>query len=204
MYFNSLKAKIPPVYPFELPMLHHFAEFLFSDALFTPQEIDRINSYWDASQSGQAELEGGETVKEDLRKSAVIGLEATAEYQWMYDKLANICLQCNNERYFFHLTGFYEQLQLAEYGVDDFFDWHLDFGVGLASPRKMSISVQLSDENDYEGGDLEFMINQKQVKAPRKRGTVIIFPSFILHRVTPITKGKRRSLVGWISGPPFR
>ncbi|MEZ4934586.1 MAG: hypothetical protein R2788_20975 [Saprospiraceae bacterium] len=57
----------------------------------------------------------------------------------------------------------------------------------------MSITVQLSDENSYEGGDLQFMINQNVVTAPRKQGICGRFPSFIMHRVTPITKGKRRS-----------
>ncbi|MGB0178111.1 MAG: 2OG-Fe(II) oxygenase, partial [Owenweeksia sp.] len=83
-------------------------------------------------------------------------------------------------------------------------DWHMDFGAGEISHRKLSMTVQLSDPADYEGGDLEFMINQKVVTAPRTRGTVIVFPSFILHRVTPVTKGVRHSVVGWVSGTPFR
>ena len=64
--------------------------------------------------------------------------------------------------------------------------------------------VQLSDEEEYEGGDLQFMINNKIVDAPRKKGTIVIFPSFIMHRVTQITKGTRQSIVGWVSGPPYR
>jgi len=72
------------------------------------------------------------------------------------------------------------------------------------SHRKLSVTVQLSDEDSYEGGDLQFMINNRIENAPRKKGTVIVFPSFILHRVTEVTKGKRNSIVGWLSGPPFR
>ena len=90
------------------------------------------------------------------------------------------------------------------YGSEDHFDWHLDFGPGAISERKLSITVQLSDEDAYEGGDLEFMVNKEYVKAPREQGTVIVFPSFIMHRVTPVTKGTRESIVGWIAGPPFR
>ncbi|MDB2656544.1 2OG-Fe(II) oxygenase [Crocinitomicaceae bacterium] len=80
----------------------------------------------------------------------------------------------------------------------------MDFGAAEISARKLSVTVQLSDPDEYEGGDLEFMINHKTVKAPRKKGTIVVFPSFIMHRVTPITKGTRQSIVGWVSGPPYR
>ena len=64
--------------------------------------------------------------------------------------------------------------------------------------------MQLSDADSYEGGDLQFMINNKTVTAPREKGTIIIFPSFVMHRVTPVIKGTRESIVGWVSGPPYR
>ncbi|MCK6649860.1 MAG: 2OG-Fe(II) oxygenase, partial [Bacteroidia bacterium] len=70
--------------------------------------------------------------------------------------------------------------------------------------RKLSISVQLSDAVEYEGGELQFMINQNIVTAPKEKGTAIIFPSFALHRVLPVTKGNRMSIVGWIAGPAYR
>jgi PKHD-type hydroxylase len=93
---------------------------------------------------------------------------------------------------------------LAKYVEGDFFDWHLDFGPGESSKRKLSMTIQLSDPSEYEGGDLQFMINQNIVSASREKGIIVIFPSFILHRVTPITKGTRQSIVGWVSGPPYR
>lgn len=80
----------------------------------------------------------------------------------------------------------------------------MDFGAGEISHRKLSISVQLSGSEEYEGGDLQFMINQNTVSVPRTKGTVVIFPSFILHRVTPITQGLRQSVVAWLAGPPYR
>jgi len=64
--------------------------------------------------------------------------------------------------------------------------------------------MQLSDPDEYEGGDLQFMFNQKIVSAPREKGTIIVFPSFMMHRVTPITKGVRKSIAGWVAGPPYR
>lgn len=200
----SVKAFYPPIYPFDSYFLQNFSEFVYYNGLMQPVDINRINQLWDKEKSEKAAVNSEEQYNEELRKSSVIALEPEEQTQWIFDKLGLACLQCNKERYHFDLRGFFEPLQLAEYGVGDFFDWHLDFGTAFSSSRKLSISVQLSPENSYEGGDLEFMINQKTVSAPRKQGTVIIFPSFIMHRVTPITKGTRRSIVGWIGGAPFR
>ncbi|WGH75637.1 2OG-Fe(II) oxygenase [Tenacibaculum tangerinum] len=144
------------------------------------------------------------TCDDELRKSTVVFIENTPENEWIYNRLAGLAIQCNNERYWFDLLGFHNNLQLASYTEGDFFDWHLDFGAGEISDRKLSISMQLSDSDDYEGGDLQFMMNQKIVTAPREKETIIVFPSFMMHLVTPITKGVRKSMVGWIAGPPYR
>ena len=131
-------------------------------------------------------------------------IENTEANKWIYDRLAMLCMQTNAEKYGFDLQGFYQELQLTRYSEGNFFNWHLDFGAGEISARKLSITVQLSDPDEYEGGDLQFMINDKTVNAPRTQGTVIVFPSFIMHRVTPVTKGTRQSIVGWVSGHPYR
>jgi PKHD-type hydroxylase len=65
------------------------------------------------------------------------------------------------------------------------------------------MTIQLSVSAEYEGGDLQFIINQNIITASQAKGTIVIFSSFILHRVTPITEGERRSIVGWVSGPPY-
>lgn len=64
--------------------------------------------------------------------------------------------------------------------------------------------MQLSDEDDYVGGDLELMFGDEPQKMIRKRGTILCFPSYVLHRVTPVTEGTRYSLVAWITGPQFK
>ncbi len=71
-------------------------------------------------------------------------------------------------------------------------------------PRKLSLSLQLSDPARYQGCDLELSYGDGVQQAPRSRGTVIAFPSYVLHRVTPIASGTRKSLVIWASGPDFR
>jgi PKHD-type hydroxylase len=109
----------------------------------------------------------------------------------------------------FNVTCVKENLQFSEYtadkegGKNGQYDWHMDFSGGPSSTRKLSMSIQLSDSSEYEGGDLELMMHRNIIKAPRDKGTVIFFPSYITHRVTPITSGTRHSLVSWFHGPPF-
>ncbi|WP_299766498.1 2OG-Fe(II) oxygenase [uncultured Dokdonia sp.] len=191
-------------YSFGLPLKHNFAEYIYYQGLFLPHEIDRILNFWDDNKTIEATVSGKGQPDEELRKSSVMFIDHIPENEWIYKKLADLAMHCNNERYWFDLLGFHQELQLTRYSEGDFFDWHLDFGAGEISARKLSMTIQLSDPDEYEGGDLQFMINQKIVNAPREKGTIIIFPSFIIHRVTPITKGTRQSIVGWVSGPPFR
>ncbi|MDF1698344.1 MAG: 2OG-Fe(II) oxygenase [Saprospiraceae bacterium] len=191
-------------YSFGLPLKHNFVEFIYYQGLILPHEVDRIRNFWDDEKTVKATMSGENKYNDELRQSSVMFIENTPENKWIYDKLASLVIKTNNERFWFDLLGFHHELQLTRYSEGDFFDWHLDFGAGEISARKLSITVQLSDADEYEGGDLQFMINKEVVNAPRQKGTIVIFPSFIMHRVTPITKGTRQSIVGWISGPPYR
>ena len=79
--------------------------------------------------------------------------------------------------------------------------------VSIYPRRKLSLIIQLCDENDYEGGELEVEINARDNKpkiATRKIGSMIFFPSYLLHRITPVTSGHRYSLTSWLSGQPYR
>ncbi len=191
-------------YSFGLPLKQNYVDFVYYNGLFLPHETENILNFWNNEKKIKATLSGDETYNDELRKSSVQFIDNTPENDWLYSRMAGLAMQCNNERYWFDLLGFHQELQLTRYSEGDFFDWHLDFGAGEISARKLSITMQLSDSDEYEGGDLQFMINQKVVNAPREKGTIIVFPSFIMHRVTPITKGERKSIVGWVSGPPFR
>ena len=88
--------------------------------------------------------------------------------------------------------------------VEGHYHWHFDGNAAGKPARKLSITFQMTDGTAYEGGDLEFNRTGEPTKAPRERGTFIMFPSYILHRVTPVTRGTRQALVGWCVGPPFR
>jgi PKHD-type hydroxylase len=182
-----------------------FADYTWFTNFFNEEEVVSIRNLWNEEQAKSAAVNnaGKEEMRDELRKSQIMFLKPGAN-DWIYDRLSQACIQTNTNRYKFDITGFQTELQLANYSTKDFFDWHMDFGAGDISNRKLSITVQLSDPDEYEGGELQFMINQNIVSAPKTKGTAIIFPSFALHRVTPVTKGSRKSIVGWIAGPPYR
>jgi PKHD-type hydroxylase len=138
--------------------------------------------------------------REDVRSSKVRWMPPELENMWLYDRLET-AIEKLNQAYRFDLYGF-EMLQVSTYGVGGHFGWHIDTGGEDESTRKLSLSVQLSDSSDYEGGDLEFI--GVSGDHPRSIGSLIAFPSFLAHRVTPVTRGTRISLVGWIHGPPVR
>lgn len=125
------------------------------------------------------------------------------ELLWNYAEIAN------RNAFGFDIS-YLRDIQYTKYhsSTNDKYDWHVD--TFWANPtmfdRKLSIVIQLSDPSDYEGGDFQF---ESQYENPdrvalRQKGTVLVFPSFLMHRVTPVTKGTRKSLVAWIEGPSFR
>ena len=104
---------------------------------------------------------------------------------------------------FVGLIGLGDELQLLHYRSDDgqgHYDWHVDIGHGTAACRKLSLSIMLSPEDKYKGGDLEVDNHGTTVKAFREQGSINMFPSYMLHRVTPVTEGERWVLVIWING----
>ena len=195
-------------YSFPDYQLEQFAEYVYFETMFMPQEIEHILGQWKEEKSGSAVMSSGSSGYSDkLRSSSVQFLrtkEDDKDNKWLYDKLGTIIAQANATNYGYYLRGFSEQLQLTKYGVGDHFNWHMDFGPKEISHRKLSITVQLSPPDSYEGGDLLFRVNDREVAAPKSLGTVVVFPSFIQHKVSPITQGVRRSIVGWASGPPYQ
>jgi predicted 2-oxoglutarate/Fe(II)-dependent dioxygenase YbiX len=113
--------------------------------------------------------------------------------------------ECNRLFFGVDIVGVEANLQLGRYDSSDrgFYNWHTDFAAQRPL-RKLSISIQLSRAEDYEGGDLELMYGIEPQKLDRTRGAFIAFPSFMLHRVTPVTRGTRWSLVAWIVGARWR
>jgi PKHD-type hydroxylase len=89
------------------------------------------------------------------------------------------------------------------YGDGGHYDWHADLGPGISN-RKLSVVLQLSDPKDYVGGDLQMNTGGAITTVPKEYGLLCFFPSFVLHRVTPLTSGTRTSLVTWLCGANLR
>jgi PKHD-type hydroxylase len=167
---------------------------------FTAEECRRVIEVGDALPKMAGLME--QDHRERYRDSQVAWMPTHPDTHWMYHKLAVLFNEAN--AYFdFELLGFVEPPQYTVYGAGQHFDWHIDVGGGGASVRKLSMTVQLSDGSEYEGGDLEFHEGSDGDRQ-RALGTATIFPSFIAHRVRPIVSGVRRSLVAWACGPSFR
>lgn len=177
---------------------------------FTPEELDKIIAYGDAllEQQGHLATVGTGGVSPEIRRSKVTWFQNNSETGWIYDKLAYIARMANAQFFDFDLYGFSEDFQYTTYhGLDQgHYDWHIDRGVGNngSCPRKLSMVLLLSDPADYEGGDLQVQYGDGPTSVDRTRGTVHIFPSWVLHRVNPVLKGVRKTLVVWATGPKFR
>lgn len=139
-------------------------------------------------------------VKDNKKRDTLVHpVPQNEKSEWLYRDIADRVGRYNQFGYQFHLSGMYSDLQLLEYKEGGHYDWHVDIGSGEASLRKLSVIIQLSPPDSYEGGDVIFNTGT-EFTLPRKQGTLAIFPSYVLHKVTPVTKGKRYALVAWIQG----
>lgn len=164
--------------------------------------IDELRKILDTKELCDAQIGSG-TVNTSKRRSKIFWLPKTEEFFEIYKIFFELIGKCNSEFYQFKLTEITEHIQYTVYNAEDqgYYDWHIDMGPDKGR-RKLSLVCQLSDPSEYEGGELQ--INTGNILVPEKeKGTVILFPSYLLHRVTPVTKGTRRSLVLWIEGPAF-
>lgn len=175
------------------------------DAL-SDAECDALRALVAARAMKDAGLVRGATAH-DIRRAEIAWLDDIPEALWVMDRLMALVARANRESFGFDLTDFGESAQVARYGAErqGHFDWHCDIGAGnWAARRKLTVVVQLSDPQDHDGGALELRPDSNTVTAPRQRGLATLFPSFVLHRVTPVTAGTRWSLTLWSHGPAFR
>ena len=149
--------------------------------------------------------EGDNSKVSDYRKSRIKWCPQNKEWSWVYSRLHDMIVEANDVMWKFDLSHMSESIQYTEYyGTNEGgYEWHMDCGEKIQNQRKISVTVQLSDSNEYEGGDLEFNIGRK-ITAQREKGVAVIFPSFYLHRVTPVTSGIRKSFVLWVGGEPYK
>jgi|TARA_B110000438_G_scaffold8978_1_gene8929 PKHD-type hydroxylase len=182
--------------------------YYFEDG-FSKEELKKIEKGVARLPLNTATTVGGLNI--DTRTSRVKWVPQENNWAWLYEKLADYALQANDSLWNFNLHTLPEQIQYTEYlgSKNGKYEWHQDIGPGMLSWRKVSITVQLSEPDEYEGGDLQVFQGgeykeQNFINAPRKAGCVFIFPSYMLHRVTPVTKGIRKSFVLWSGGGHYK
>ncbi len=135
-----------------------------------------------------------------LRRTREKPIPPELPYAWIFQRLGKLCRDVNQHIYRFQL-GDLVTVQVLEYSPEGFFGWHTDLGSGIYSTRKLSMVTFLAPPEEYEGGDLCFMDGGPPYRLPL--GTTAIFPSYLLHKVDPVTRGTRFTMVSWVHGPSF-
>lgn len=181
--------------------VNHMNYYYFTDA-FTKDELLEIRKIGDEHPKIKATTVGDNL--SDYRKSDIAWLDDNQNTRWLYEKMATLCQTANREMWNFDIWGYQDDFQYTVYyGDGGHYDWHVDMGPNISN-RKISCVLQLSDSDEYDGGDLQMNPGGQILTVPRGLGIVCFFPSFMLHRVTPLNSGVRRSLVNWFCGSNFR
>lgn len=178
---------------------------------FAPHEIDLIRSRIDKTERVAGMVgAGSEVTDKQIRDSLISWVHPDPGTQWIFERVASIVNTVNSQYFGLDLTQT-ESVQLTEYDSEyqGFYGAHTDLSYGssgLSRYRKLSVTMQLSDPDEYEGGDLLlYHVNLKNpFMASRTKGTMTLFRSHIIHEVVPVTRGTRYSFVTWIQGPLLR
>jgi PKHD-type hydroxylase len=182
------------------------------DGQFTDAQCNEISAYCQTV----SDTEPGVTFAgpDPVRKSNVAFHGWSEEINWVFDGLHRAITGINDRWYGFDLNG-YDSFQFTEYEGDKLgkYDWHMDMHLGdqnippdMFETRKLSLSLLLNEPGkDFEGGDFQLNLGSEAgaLTVESRKGRIIAFPSWVIHRVGPVTKGVRRSLVVWVTGPKF-
>lgn len=198
------KNEFSTVWPFKLDPSHSYA---YWDGGFTKEECESIINIGNLTslEDGYVKSESSSYIfDQKIRESQVSFLKPNKETEWIFRRVTDIVLNLNDRFFNYDLFGLIEGLQFTKYtGPGGKYGKHVDSGVGMYV-RKLSFVLQLSDPKDYVGGDLCLYMSDEPEIITKTQGFVTVFPSFVLHEVTPLVSGTRYSLVCWISGKPFK
>lgn len=180
--------------------------YAYWEGAFSDSELNILQE--SAMSSVQQAQVGGQLNTDELnriRRSKISWLHKNNETSWIFEKLSHVVSSLNAQFYRFNLTGFGENIQLTNYDQSEngMYGWHVDYGGKVSPSRKLSLVLQLTDLSQYEGGNLQIMTTGEPQTIRKQRGLIVVFPSYVLHQVTPVTYGSRQSLVSWLTGPAF-
>lgn len=175
----------------------------------SPHKITEILAVLDDEKFSQGRIGPGQGRQLDsaIRSGAVQWITRSDIGEGIFSHLFNLASEANRARgWNFEIEGLTPALQATRYLADgaQHYDWHMDLGAGQTRRRKISVVAHLSDEQSFDGGSLQLTNGSVPVDAMQTAGTVTVFPSFVMHRVTPVTRGRRFAVVAWALGPPFR
>lgn len=178
------------------------------EKLFTREEIKSLLTMIKSKEFVSAKIGTGKAVQDSYRISETCGLsKRDVDYRWVYNRIHRWVSRENKKYWDFNIAEtpsslLVEQIQLAIYNgtgdVKGHYGWHHDIGHrGQTASRRLSVTVQLTNQRDYRGGELEMYFTLGPQNVTKQQGIAILFPSFIPHRVRPVLKGIRYSLVCW-------
>jgi len=171
--------------------------------MFDQEELETIAEQVDPIGITTAKTLGGHD--ETYRDSIIKWLPDCddTEFKWIYKRIWKWARIANEDNWHFDITGWQDGLQHTYYPAEGgHYSWHTDIGGDGINHRKISGTVLLKDCID--GGRLQFKCGKDNADVVLEEGDAVFFPSWYLHRVTPVKKGERESLVSWISGPPYK
>ena len=179
-----------------------------TNPLFSPKQCQMI------IEAGRSEPKHNASVGQGSKEGGIVDTKTrTSHISWipfkkmpdMYKDIEKTMNKTNGNHFGFDGMQITEMAQYTEYPSGGFYDWHMDSDINFShepTVRKISMTCLLSHESEFEGGELE--IEKEENKVKLVQGQAIFFASFIRHRVAPVTKGVRKSLVMWFGGPPLR
>ena len=188
------------VWPFNVDDLETWAYY---NNVFSKEECKKIITLGNKIGVKEAVLDKG-SINKKIRDSKISWIYPNNESVWIYRKITEAVSELNSKFFKFDLYGFIEGLQFTHYQAPSGnYKKHIDRYLGIFT-RKLSLTIQLSDSSSYKGGDLLLYDSPNPRSCPKEQGKLILFPSYVLHEVKPVTKGERYSLVAWITGPQFK
>jgi PKHD-type hydroxylase len=175
----------------------------------SPEQVKTILTAMDDGKlrQGRIATTDGTNIDDTVRSGRVQWIQHEEIGTEIFSHLFTLAKVVNREReWHFDLWGIARALQAVRYWGDgqEHYDWHIDWGGGPARLRKIAVVTHLSEETDYSGGVLQITNSSAPTTASQEPGTVTIFPTFMLHRVTPVWTGIRSATVSWILGPSWR